>query len=278
MACETNPTNAGRAGQKAGIPSTGSKSAFVAGVAAKVSALPARLKSKVKPRTKASRKTRAGDKVKQQKKDSKTKKKGASKKDATPPLKPLSPGPGQVSKAKAGQGATQMPEPQASPTRPRQQIKIAGAFSGQELQSLSVQFRLDAAAARKQVQALKSGVAKGMGHDDPRPADWAQSDLKNYDFIVSQIGTESKRTLGRIDVSSLSDNDLVDLWDFSRHEADQAVRFIDHLQVGGSPIKGEAASYLTGNYNLKARFCAHLAAKLEPMITPEMLDNYERSS
>ncbi len=201
------------------------------------------------------------------------------------PLPPLSPGPGQVDQAKTqpqkGTTAIYPQKPVSKKTRaarPQSQIQVASAFSGQELQNLSIQFRLDAAAARKQVQALKSGASRGIGHSDPRSADWARSDLKNYDFIGSQIGTESKRALGRIEVSSLSDNDLVDLWDFSRHEADQAVRFIDHLQVGESHLKGATANYLTDKYKLKGQFCAHLAAQLEPMITPEMIDSYERSS
>jgi hypothetical protein len=162
----------------------------------------------------------------------------------------------------------------ALPTQRR--IKLAGVFPDKELQSLSVQFRFDAAAARRHMRELGSGTSRGIGHSDPRPADWAKSDLKNYDFLVGQIG-EVRRGQDYIDVSSLSRHDLVDLWDFSRHEADQALRFIDHLQVGGSHLKGETATYLTDKYRLKGRFCGYLSQQLEPMITTEMIDDYERS-
>ena len=110
----------------------------------------------------------------------------------------------------------------------------------------------------------------------PVRTDWAKSDLKNYDFLVGQI-VEVRRGRGYIDVSSLNKNDLVDLWDFSSHEADQSLRFIDHLQIGDSHLKGETANYLTDKYSLKGRFCGYLSKQLEPMITTEMLADYERA-
>ena len=80
--------------------------------------------------------------------------------------------------------------------------------------------------------------------------------------------------MGLIDTSPLSGDELVDLYEFSRFEADRVERNIDHLSRGLSHLKGPTAGYLIGKHRVKQRFYNHLAASLEPMVTDEMRDDY----
>ena len=69
----------------------------------------------------------------------------------------------------------------------------------------------------------------------------------------------------------------MDLWEFSRFEADRALRNIDHLQSGLSHLKGPTADYLAERHRLEARFYTFLAGQLEPLVTPEMQEKYLNS-
>ena len=161
----------------------------------------------------------------------------------------------------------------AEPLPTQRQIRISGAFSDEELQTLSVQLRLGAAAVARRLRELNSGVSPGIGHSDPRPIDWARADQKNYQFLVAALD-EARPGRGALDTGPLRNNELVDLWEFSRFEADRAMRNIDHLTSGLSHLKGPTADYLVGRHMLEARFYSFLADQLEPLLTPEMIDAY----
>jgi hypothetical protein len=156
----------------------------------------------------------------------------------------------------------------------QRQIRITDAFSDEELQTLSVQLRLGAAAVARRLRELNSGVSPGIGHSDPRPIDWARSDQKNYQFLVAVLD-EARRGRGAVDTGPLRNNELVDLWEFASFEADRAMRNIDHLTSGLSHLQGPTADYLVGRHKLEARFYSFLADQLEPMLTPEMIDAYD---
>jgi hypothetical protein len=120
------------------------------------------------------------------------------------------------------------------------------------------------------MRELNSGQSRGIGHSDPRPMDWAQSDQRQYQFLVEQL-RRARRGNGYIDTSSLKKNDLVELWEFARFEADRAYRNIDHLTSGLSHLKGPTADYLAGGHKLEARFYSFLADQLEHIIPEEAL-------
>ncbi|MCB0190377.1 MAG: hypothetical protein KDJ65_00385 [Anaerolineae bacterium] len=158
-----------------------------------------------------------------------------------------------------------------SPLPTQRQIKITNDFSAEELQTISVQLRLGVAAVSRQIRELNGGALRGIGHSDPRPLDWARSDRKNFEFLVSQLD-EARRGRGYLDTTALNKAELVDLWDFARFEADRAMRNIDHLQSGLSHLKGPTAEYLTGRHQLEARFYSFVAGQVETMIPPEKIE------
>jgi hypothetical protein len=152
--------------------------------------------------------------------------------------------------------------PSELPTQ--RQIMLTNDFSPEELQTMSVQLRLGAAAVSRQIRELSDGASRGIGHSDPRPLDWARSDRKNYDFLVNQLD-EAQRGRGYLDTGTLNKAALADLWDFARFEADRAMRNIDHLQSGWSHLKGPTAEYLTERHRLEARFYTFMARQMEAM-------------
>ena len=141
---------------------------------------------------------------------------------------------------------------------------------------MSIQLRLGAAAAARQVQMLAGETSRGVGHDDPRPLDWAQADRQQYQFLADQLAAGDKTRRG-VDFSKLKNQQLTELWAFARFEADRAERNIDHLTAGLSHLKAQTANYLTERHRLEARFYGYLAGELEPHITPEMQDEYWHS-
>jgi hypothetical protein len=179
-------------------------------------------------------------------------------------------------KAARDQSSKKQPKKEATRQQPlptQRQIKLTNDFSTEELQTMSVQLRLGAAAASRRIRELNSGISHGIGHSDPRAMDWARADQKNFQFLVNQVA-EARRDRGYINTSSLSNNALVDLWEFSKFEADRAARNIDHLQSGLSHLKGPTADYLSSGHKLETRFYSFLAGQLEPLITPAMQDDY----
>jgi hypothetical protein len=164
--------------------------------------------------------------------------------------------------------------------RTGRQVNLSGLFTEKELDVLSGELRLDQAATLRHVRALASESSRGVNYDDPRVLEHARSDSKNYQFLIKALrdaryGRDLDRGgVGLIDTSSLSDDELVDLYEFSRFEADRVERNIDHLNQGLSHLKGPTAGYLTSKHRIKQRFYNHLAGSLEPMITAEMQDEY----
>jgi hypothetical protein len=153
----------------------------------------------------------------------------------------------------------------------RHRIDLADTFNDDELQPLSTQLLLGSAAARRQLKLLSGGASRGIGHSDPRVRDWVEQDRNNFRFLSEQV-SQARRGQNGIDLSALKDSERVDLWEFSKFEADRALRNIDHLQSGWSHLKGPTAAYLTGQHQLEARFFTHLAAQLEPTLTTAMRD------
>jgi hypothetical protein len=126
------------------------------------------------------------------------------------------------------------------------------------------------------LQELTSGSSRGIGHSDPRPADWVKADLQHFQFLADQLA-KVRHGAGYLDTSTLKSNDLVDLWEFAKFEADRAQRNIDHLRSGISHLKGPTADYLVAGHQLEARFYTRLAGQLEPLISTEMIDRYLHS-
>jgi hypothetical protein len=186
---------------------------------------------------------------------------------------------GQRSRAKRARRRERPPssepaKPSAKTVTPRpnqSRLKIDDAFAPAELQRLSVQFSLAEAAARKQLQTLASGVSRGIGHDDPRPADWAGSDRRWYHFLVQGLAGVRRGRAG-LDTSGLSRAELIDLWQFARFEVDRNARQIDYFTTAGSGIGGPTAAYLTANHKLMGRFLNDLAGQLEGIIPPGELE------
>lgn len=152
-------------------------------------------------------------------------------------------------------------------------VKPTPAFSRTELARMRTLTLLGSAAVGRQLQLLKAGVSRGIGHSDPRPYDWLEQDLQNFRFLSRQLAGGA-RNGAALETTGLSEAELVDLWEFARFEADRALRNIDHLQSGWSHLKGETAAYMTRDHRLEARFYTWLARQLEPGITVELRDKY----
>jgi len=131
-----------------------------------------------------------------------------------------------------------------------------------------VKLHLGAAATGRHVSELNSGRTRGIGHSDPRPLDWARSDQQQYEFLIDQL-RRARRGRGYIDLKSLKKEDLVEMWEFARFEADRAHRNIDHLTSGLSHLKGPTAGYLAAGHRLEARFYSFLAGRLETILPAE---------
>jgi hypothetical protein len=153
----------------------------------------------------------------------------------------------------------------------RRGIGLEKHFTSDELQRLSVQLRLGAAATERHIRELTGGMERGPEYSDPRPLDWARLDQKQYRFLIEQL-TAARRGRGVLDISALKLPGLVDLWDFSRYEAERALRNVEYLRLPGGPISGPTSDYLIGNHKLLARFYSHLATQLETRIPPEELE------
>lgn len=168
---------------------------------------------------------------------------------------------------------------QDSSPRPHQgQITVAGQFSDEELQRLSLHLRLGAAALARHLRELNSRAPRGLGHRDPRPLDWAALDQEQYRFLIKQV-SEARRGRGYLDISGLKSGQLVELWRFARFEADRAQRNIDHLAAPGNPVRpaggketgSPTADYLSVGHKLEARFYTFLAGQIETMVPAQRL-------
>lgn len=159
-------------------------------------------------------------------------------------------------------------------------ISLSGLFTDEELSTLTVELLFNQAATARQLRELSSGTSRGPDFKDPRATDHLRSDKKNYDFLIGALREAKygrgidRRGVGYIDTSSLSAEELVDLHEFSRFEVDRLSRHIDHLAQSLSHLKGPTADYIIGKHRVEARFYHHLASQLEPLITPEMQDDY----
>ncbi|GAB4437477.1 MAG: hypothetical protein Kow0031_19280 [Anaerolineae bacterium] len=153
-------------------------------------------------------------------------------------------------------------------------INIGSAFSPEEIDRLQTTALLSSVAAKRQLEARRLNAERGHGHSDPRAQDWMTQDLNNFRFVSRQLG-QARRNGGKLDTSALDEAELLDLWEFSRFEADRALRNVDHLLSGWSHLKGETADYLGGQLRQEARFYSFLAQQLEPRITPELRDKYQ---
>jgi len=171
----------------------------------------------------------------------------------------------QTSGKKAATEAAGQPA-KSGPTQ--RQVRLGQQFKPEQLSKLSVQLRLGLAAATRHVRILDSGAARDIGHGDPRPSDWARLDVRQFEILTRQL-SKARREDGVMDLSSLKGGELVELWEFSRFEADRALRNIDHLQTPGTGIGGASAQYLVKNHKLEARFYTHLANQIESIFPAE---------
>jgi hypothetical protein len=152
----------------------------------------------------------------------------------------------------------------------QRQIRISGAFKHNQLQALYVQLALGQAATRRHIQEMGGGAVRAISFGDPRPLDWAQRDLTQYEFLTDQLRT-ARRDEGVIETGGLSKQALSELWAFAKFEAERAQRNIDHLRVPGGPIGPPASHYLAGKHVLEARFYTLLAEQIETMLPlPEL--------
>ncbi len=148
-------------------------------------------------------------------------------------------------------------------------INLSDQFTEEELQRLSVQVRLGEAATARHIRELTGGVPRGLGHRDPRPLDWAYLDQTQYRFLAGQLHGD-----GKLDLTGLKPNQVVELWRFARFEADRAHRNIDHLAAPGNPTRpvgsqaadSPTADYLTAGHKLEARFYTLLAGEIEARV------------
>jgi hypothetical protein len=281
VSCETTPIAvATRVAPKNGISRAGSKNGFTAGSTPQVSFFtPAGDGQSGSSKTTLTMKRKASKKTPARTRRAKARKRMPRRGDRRKTAKS---GQSRVKGESTAQGASvetpgakQATKPRdivASPatgTAPSQRRAILGqAFSPDELRKLSVQLRFGLAAATRHVRALSSGTARDIGHGDPRPADWARLDVKQFEFLTNQLA-KARRGEGVLDLSSLKRGELVDLWEFLRFEADRALRNIDHLQTPGGPIRGASADYLSQNHKLEARFYTHLANQIEAIFPAE---------
>jgi hypothetical protein len=289
VSCETNSTSvASRAAPKNGISRTGSKNGYAAGSTPQVSffviagdaANGRNGKSAPQP---AGRKTTAAAgprRVKSGKQTGRRKRRKAQKRGASGPQKKTSArvsffqtDPASAETAKQLQPASVPKAKTSGGTSTRCRIILGKDFSPKEMGKLSVQLRLGLAAATRHLRALDRGASRDTGHGDPRPADWARLDRRQFEFLTNQV-SKARRARGRgkqgyLDLSSLKRGELVELWEFLRFEADRALRNVDHLQTPGSGIGGAAADYLAHNHKLEARFYTHLANQIEAIFPAE---------
>lgn len=254
MACESNATKSAQAAAKSGISKTAGKSSFVAGSTTKVSAF-------------HSRKTNGKERIEPGLQKEGNKKRARVSKKKTIAKK----GKNAQSSFFAKKSAAAAADSDSKPLPTQWQVNVLGAFTPDELQAISIQFRFGAAAATRHVQMLGTGTSRGITHSDPRPLDWTRSDLEQYQFLINQL-TGARRGRGYLDLSSLSKRQLVELWEFARFEQERANRNIDHLSTPLGPIQGPSAEYLIGKHKLEARFFNHLAAHLETLVPAEELD------
>jgi hypothetical protein len=259
MSCEKNSARAGQTATKNGISKNGAKSSFVAGSTPQasyfVAAKPADKKEKV------SRKKRPQGRASGKKK--------AFSKNGQVAQKLFFELARQQKTAVPGQKKEDKKEGKPLPTQ--RHIHVVKDFTPAELQTISIQLRLGTADISRRLREAGFGISRGIGHGDPRPLDWVESDRKNFQFLVAQL-TEARRGRGTLDLSALNKSGVVDLWEFCRFEADRANRNIDHLGVPGGSIGGPTAAYLMGNHKLEARFFSHVAAHIEKMVPAEELD------
>lgn len=310
MACERNPSLVTRAARRLGITAIASKSAFLSGFSPK--ALFSRLgKFRRNRRLSAKTATRNGSgasvnsKVQKEPVNplpplvSKNRNQGESKSKDTHRAREVAVsnaaviGPGLVN----GSGGEQVSLfiARSQPTHlvvlnqngnngrqvvtPRH-ISISGLFTEEELDTLTVELIFNQAATARQLREIASGTSRGVDFKDPRAVEHIRSDKKNYDFLIGAVRDAKygrgldRRGVGYIDTSSLADEALVDLHEFSRFETDRLARQIDHLAQSLSHIKGPTADYIIGKHRVEARFYNHLASQLEPLITTEMQDDY----
>jgi hypothetical protein len=279
MSCSTGQNKVAQIAAKNGISPTGSKNGYVTGSTSQVATFASSGEQKpAGPKRTAKEKAAAtGKKPSTTKKGSTANKKSATKpkqKRAVEQSQSAASNPGKTPGAQASFFETYQAEVQDSePLLTQRQIKVSNEFTPDELQTISVQLRLGTAAAARHIRELESGTRRGIGYSDPRLLDWARLDQQNFQFLIDQVA-KARRNGGYIDTSSLKQDELFDLWEFSKFEADRAHRNIDHLFSGGSHLKGPTAEYTAKQHKLDARFYTFLADRLEPMITPEMVAEY----
>lgn len=278
MACDRKQKKTAQTAATNGISEASSQNGYVAGSTARISpALPPKKKKSGTGKKSTAAKKRAKrpaaakkiatarikTKSKRPKTQSTTTKQRVTKTTTAAPTRPN----------KTGQASffeVQAKTQDAKPLPTQRQIKISNDFTPEELRTISIQLGFGAAAVSRHICELKSESSRGVGHSDPRPLDWAQLDQKNFQFLANQVA-KARGGEGYIDTSSLKSDELFDLWEFSKFEADRAQRNIDHLFSGGSHLKGPTAEYLADRHKLEARFYTFMAGQLEPMITPDML-------
>lgn len=266
MSCGQNSGKAACVACNSGISKTSSQSSFIAGSTTAVTpALPGKNNRRSKPHKRARRRPKheAAGKKSGRRLRLRPKQEVRGRKGVQPSFFDLA-GP-----ATTGEPVDRSETKESLPTQ--RDIQLGPVFSPDELQTISLQLRFGAAAAARRLRELGSGQARGIGHSDPRPLDWAELDRQQFQFLVDKL-TEARRGSGRLDTSSLSKRELIELWEFCRFEADRANRNIDHLGLPGGPIGGPAAEYLIGNHKLEARFFNHVAGQIETMVPAGELD------
>ena len=139
------------------------------------------------------------------------------------------------------------------------------AFSQKEMDSLYVQLSLAQAALRRHLKSRKEGFDPGPLHRDPRPPDWANLDMRQYDFLARQLKA-ARQGEKQIDTAGLSKQELSDLWAFSQYEAERAQRRIDNLNIPGGPIGPPTRDYLLKKHKLESQFHSALAAGIEQFV------------
>ncbi len=150
-------------------------------------------------------------------------------------------------------------------------VTVADKFTSDELSALFVQFHYGAAAVNRAIKENQQRVELGIGHSDPRPMDWARQDQKHFHFLIDQLSAVRTKGQKQLDLSSLADNDVVDLYEFNQFEAERHHRNIDHLTGKLSHLNGSSAEYMTRRHTLQANFHSYLADQIEPFITVDML-------
>ena len=236
MSCETSTKQASRASRLNGITSGSSRSALVPSVQATLSPNGTGKKSPAGT-AKKSRKRIKNGKVSDH------------------------------AQALISDGQTEAKEKTEEKLPSNREIKISAAFTPDELQDMTIQLRLQAAAIERHLSGSNSSLRQA-GRDDPRPTDWLRLDRKQVNFLADQL-VQARRGKGAIDTTSLNRHQLKELWEFSRFEADRALRIIDHLTTTSTQYGGPESpttEYLIGKHRLAARFFTHLADQVEPIL------------